>query len=591
MMEILNNKKGLLIANMIVAATLPTLSQQKPNVIVLLTDDQGFGDFSCNGNPVLKTPNLDKLHDESVSFSNFHVAPVSTPTRGQLLTGMDAMHNKACMVPAGRNLMQRDIPTMPQIFKDNGYQTGIFGKWHLGDNYPDRPMDRGFDKCVWFKGWGLASEAEYDNDYYKVRYLDGTKQKLSDKYCTDFWFDEAISWMSDMNKKRKPFFTYLSTNTPHGPFFAPEDDYNFYKQQGLDNNTAAFFGMIKNIDSNMDKLERWLVKNGLKENTIVIVMNDNGGTGGLKIYNANMRGGKGVNYDGGHRAVCFFRWPDGKIGKARTIEEATQIQDLLPTFIDMIGMKQPAKAQFDGTSLKPLLKNTKNNFDDRMFVVQYGGRDKPTKSDGCVVWKSWRLVNGKELYDVSTDPGQKKNVAIAYTVIFDKMKNYYDQWWSKLAGGVDELIPVVIGSKFENPVTLTCNNWLGVDVDNRSRVAEAAGAPRGGTFFIDVAQAGNYTVKLSRWPFHLNRALTLAGPEQAIGGTKLVPGKALAIAKGSVVLNQAAPIDVNSVVDAKYIELEMKLAKGKNHFQAWFSDNAGNALCGAYYVSFERKNN
>ncbi len=588
-MGILNRKKGLLIANMFVAATLPTLSQQKPNVIVLLTDDQGFGDFSCNGNPILKTPNLDKLHDESVSFSNFHVAPVSTPTRGQLLTGMDAIHNKACMVPAGRNLMQRDIPTMPQIFKDNGYQTGIFGKWHLGDNYPDRPMDRGFDKCVWFKGFGLSSEAEYDNDYYQVRYLDGTKTNFSMKYCTDFWFDEAMSWMTEMSKNKQPFFTYLATNTPHGPFFAPEEDYNFYKQQGLDNNTSAFFGMIRNIDKNVEKLDQWLIKNKLKENTIIVVMNDNGGTGGLKVYNANMRGGKGVDYDGGHRASCFFLWPAGKLGKPRTVNEAAQIQDLLPTFIDMIGLKQPTNTDFDGKSLKPLLKDTKNNLNERMLVVQYGGRQKPMKYKGCVVWKSWRLVAGNELYDVSNDPGQVKNVASANPDILKNMKSYYEQWWAKLAAGIDELIPVVVGSKVENPVVLTSNNWIGDDVDNRVRIAEGAGAPRGGYFLLDVAQSGKYLVKLSRWPFHLNRQLTVAGPEQAIGGTKLLPGKALPISKGNITLNKDNVITLNVIPEAKFIEVELPLTKGRNTLQAWFSDQTGKDLCGAYYVSLERK--
>ena len=125
---------------------------QRPNVIVILTDDQGYGDFSCNGNPILQTPELDKFFAESLRFSDFHVSPYCTPTRGQLLSGLDALHNKAATVGTGRDMMRRDIITMPEVFRQNGYKTGIFGKWHLGDNYPDRPMDRGFDKSVWFKG-------------------------------------------------------------------------------------------------------------------------------------------------------------------------------------------------------------------------------------------------------------------------------------------------------------------------------------------------------------------------------------------------------------------------------------------------------
>ncbi|GAB1474039.1 hypothetical protein MASR2M69_14800 [Bacteroidota bacterium] len=154
-------------------------NRQKPNVIIILTDDQGYGDLSCNGNPVLKTPAIDRLQRESFNFTNFHVAPLSTPTRGQLITGMDALRNGAASVLTGRNLLRRDLKTLPQIFKENEYSTGIFGKWHLGDNFPDRPMDRGFNKCIWHKGWGLLSEAEFDNDYYETRCLDSLKVEQS----------------------------------------------------------------------------------------------------------------------------------------------------------------------------------------------------------------------------------------------------------------------------------------------------------------------------------------------------------------------------------------------------------------------------
>jgi len=170
---------------------------KRPNVIIVLSDDQGYGDFSCNGNPILQTPAFDKLYHESIRFSNFHVSPLCTPSRGELMSGLDAMHNLASTVLFGRGILRRDIVTMPEVFKQNGYHTGIFGKWHLGDSYPDRPMDRGFEKCEWFKGWGLLSEAEYDNDYYKTRYLDSLKPVNSDKYCTNLWFDEAMKWMAE----------------------------------------------------------------------------------------------------------------------------------------------------------------------------------------------------------------------------------------------------------------------------------------------------------------------------------------------------------------------------------------------------------
>ncbi|HWS00634.1 MAG TPA: arylsulfatase [Prolixibacteraceae bacterium] len=562
--------------------------ETRPNVIVVLSDDQGYADFSCHGNPVLKTPFLDKLYGESVRFGNFHVAPVCTPTRGQLMTGLDAMHNKACMVPSGRNIMRRDIQTMPEIFRENGYQTGIFGKWHLGDHYPDRPMDRGFQKCIWFKGWGLASEIEYDNDYYAVRYLDSLKISYSGKYCTDFWFSESIKWMDKMVDNKKPFFTYLALNTPHGPLDAPAEDREFYMKSGLERNMASFYGMIRNIDRNMAQLDQWLEMKKIKDNTLIVFMNDNGGTAGVKTYNAGMKGMKGTNDEGGHRAACFIRYPEGNFGKPRTVDYASEIQDLLPTFVDLFGLK--TKSKFDGKSLKPMLTQENKKFGDRMFVVQYGGRIKPQKYYSCVVWDSWRLVENKGLFDLSTDPGQQVNLAEKFPEVLAKMRAFYENWWEGVEPEMENLIPLWIGSAKENPIMLTSNNWMGVDVDNRNVVANASGTPRGGEMKIEVLEAGSYLVELSRWPFHMDRRLTIAGPEKTFAETRLEPGKALPIAFGCFSLNNAEPMIAKSTSEATKISFEVKLAKGKNTIQSWFRDNNGNDLKGAYYVRLTKQN-
>ena len=196
--------------------------RRRPNVIVILTDDQGYGDLSVNGNPVLKTPNIDRLANEGVRFEDFHVAPVCAPTRGQLMTGNDCLHNLASSVTAGRTVPRRDMPNMAELYKRAGYATGLFGKWHLGHVYPDRPMDRGFDKAIWFKGWGLQSEDEFDNDYDRPRYLDGSVEKQADAYCTDFWFREATAWMDSQRRERKPFFAFIPTNAPHLPMWPPD---------------------------------------------------------------------------------------------------------------------------------------------------------------------------------------------------------------------------------------------------------------------------------------------------------------------------------------------------------------------------------
>jgi arylsulfatase len=570
------------------ANTDPIPKQPRPNVIIVLSDDQGYGDFSCHGNPVLKTPALDRMFNESVRFSNFHVAPLCTPTRGQLMTGMDAMNNKASTVITGRGLMRRDITIMPEIFRQNGYKTGIFGKWHLGDSYPDRPMDRGFEKNIWTKGWGLLSESEYDNDYYKTRYLDNFDTVYSDKYCTDLWFDKAMDWMGELKNSNEPFFAYIPLNAPHGPFYSLEEDARPYHAQVKDSAAANFLGMVANIDRNMGRLDEWLIKNGLKENTIVIFMNDNGGTAGVKVYNAGMRGEKTSIYDGGHRAACFISGPEAIIGKARNIKDATEIQDLLPTFIDILSFKQNHKNTFDGKSLKPILQNGKS-FKERMFVVQYTGKEKPEKYYSCVVMDDWRLVGENELYNITDDPGQQKDVASSFPDIQRKMKKYYEQWWTKLEPTIFEFVPVVIGSPNENPVTITSNSWAGAGgINTQWGVAQAAGNPRGGLWHLLATENGTYQLELSRWPFHIDRELTLAGPATAVGGTKLREGKKLAIAAGALSMDNGDVLTFASKPGDTKISMEMQLAKGRHELKAWFVDKNGKELCGAYYVRIRK---
>lgn len=591
--------KGKLIASSILfcmlvygyAARAQSSREKKLNVIIILSDDQGYGDFSCYGNPVLKTPALDKLYNESIRFSNFHVTPLCTPTRGELITGLDALHNKAMTVGTGRNILRRDIVTMPEVFRENGYRTGIFGKWHLGDNYPDRPMDRGFEKSIWFKGWGLLSEAEFDNDYYKTRYLDDIETKYSDKYCTDLWFDEAMKWMGEIAEKKQSFFVYLPTNAPHGPYYAPKEDYEFYKNKVEDSATAKFFGMIRNLDKNMDRLEKWLQENKLKENTVIVFMNDNGGTGGVKLYNAGMRGKKGSNYEGGHRAACFIKWPDGIIANNRTVHFATQIQDLFPTFMDLLNLKTKAPQKLDGISLKSALIDNGRKLDDRMFVVQYGGDNLPQKYFSCVVWNSWRLVGENELYDISEDSAQQNNLAAANPDVLKKMQDFYQSWWNKTQPGINKFVPLVVGSKYENPVTLTSDSWAdSFYVNTQWKVAQAGGSLKGGVWHIEVVKGGKYKIELSRWPFHLERNLTEIGPGTAIGGTALRKGKAIGIEFGCVSLDSASPLIFEKKNgDATKITVEMNIPEGEHTIQCWFRDEKGLDVCGAYYLRLEKK--
>jgi len=570
------------------AVSIQTTAADRPNVIILFTDDQGYGDLSVHGNPILKTPNFDKLHGESVRFSNFHVSPVCTPSRGELMTGLYALRNKAGMVPAGRNLMRRDIVTMPEVFAANDYATGLFGKWHLGDSYPHRPMDRGFQRVVWHKGWGLASEIEYDNDYYYTRYYDEMEVKYSDRFCANLWFDKAMEWMDEQIDNEQPFFTYLALNTPHSPFHSLEKDFQKYKDKVKDPNVAHFFGLISNADQNYARLDRWMADRKIRDNTIIVYMNDNGTSKGDRIFNAGMRGKKGSGYDGGHRAICFIRWPNGEFGKPRTIDYPSCISDILPTMVDLLDFTvPPTGSKFDGVSLKPVLINPDKTYEDRKLIVQFGGRQRPEKYfRSCVVWDHWRLNGEGELYDLSKDPGQENDVSAQFPKITRELKAYYDDYWASIEDSIEVVEPVLIGHDKEPYTDLTCNNWVEVDFDNRERVA--GGKSMGGIWQIEVQKSGKYKVRLSRWPFYLDRALTIKGPATTIGGMPIFEGTAFPITGGSVSIDGLKP-NLGEVNDANtFIELEIELQTGSHTAQGWFLDADGKKLAGAFYGRFEK---
>src|SRR5699024_7838388 len=348
----------------------------KPNVIIILTEDQGYGDLSAHGNPVLETPNIDKLHEESIRFTDFHVAPMCTPTRSQLMTGQDALSTGAFIACCGFALLDEELPTMADIFKANNYETGLFGKWHLGDNYPYRAMDRGFKETVMLKGWGITSTADYwNNDYFDDYYWNNGQLKQYEGYVTDVWFSEAMSWMRKQAEKGRPFFSYLAINTPHAPLYVPDEYRQIYLDKGLSEDLSSYFGMIANIDENLGRLNKFLKETGLKDNTILIFMTDNGTYSMVaNYYNAGMRGTKDSLYEGGHRVPFFLRWPEGKLKTPRDISTLTQVQDLFPTLVDLAGLESSI-SNFDGTSLVPLLTGeSPGSIENRMLVIQYGSQ-------------------------------------------------------------------------------------------------------------------------------------------------------------------------------------------------------------------------
>lgn len=555
-------------------ACIPASGADRPNILVVLVDDAGYGDFGCHGHPFLKTPNIDRLQRESIRLTDFHVAPMCTPTRGQLLTGVDAVRNGATSVTGGRSFLRPELPTLPGILAGAGYQTGIFGKWHLGDNFPHRPMDKGFRTAVWIKGWGFTSAPEFANSHFDGRYYRGDQTLRFQGYITDFCFDEAMAWMKASQAKQEPFFCYIPLHAAHTPHQVPERFAAPYRE--IAGRAAEFFGMLANIDENMGRLEQFLQASGLRDNTLCIFMTDNGGTAGVRFYNANMRGKKTEFYEGGHRVPAFIRWPAGNLRAAGDVALPTQIQDLAPTLLEFAGL--PAgEARFDGVSLAGLLRGTAPSVPERMFVVQYS-RAKLEKWECAVVWNEWRLVHGTELYRISTDPNQKTDLAKAQPEIVGRLRAHYEDWWRGLGSKVNEFVPVTIGSPAQPQVELTSADWQDVYCDNSDHIRQAVGGPRGGVWHLLVSHAGEYEIILRRWPAELDLPLTASQGAES---------QALPIAAARIRIadrESQAPASGN----AKEIKLQVRLPSGPTQLQAWFQDGKGNDLCGAFYATLRR---
>jgi arylsulfatase A-like enzyme len=564
------------------AAPAGSAPARRPNVIILLTDDQGYGDLSCHGNPVLKTPNLDRLHDQGIRLTDFHVAPMCTPTRGQLMTGRDALHTGASSVCAGRSFIRRGTPTMAEVFASSGYRTAHFGKWHLGDSYPNLPHQRGFQETVYHLGWGITSIADlWENDYFDGRFRHNGTLRQYKGYCTDVWFGLAMDWIRQQKGRDEPFFLYLPTNAPHGPLWCPDS----YKEPYQGKGPAAFFGMIANIDENLGKLDDLLSEAGLRDDTILIFFNDNGGTAGVNVYNAGMRGRKTQYYEGGHRAACFIRWPNGGLRAPRDLDALTEVQDLLPTLIDLCGLRAPEGARFEGTSLAGLLRGTTDTLPDRTLVVQYGQR--PVKWDSAVMRGKWRLVRGKELYDLKADPGQANDVASRHPDVVVGLRAYYETWWDGVLPTLDDFSPISVGSDRENPVALTAADWANVYCDNMSNVRE--GINRNGPWHLLVERDGTYEVELRRWPREADAAMAAPVPAfKAVDGG-LPAGKALPVARARLKLGD---LDETKPVgpEDKGVTFTLAMKAGtKLPMQTWLYDAEGKELCGAYFAYVLRK--
>ncbi len=428
------------------------LAGKKPNIVFILTDDQGYGDISAHGNPILKTPNMDRLHKEGLRFTDFHVSPTCAPTRSALFTGRHEFKNGVTHTILERERLTLKATTLAQVLKGSGYTTGIFGKWHLGDEPDHWPSARGFDEMFIHGAGGIGQTYPGScgdapgNSYFGPTILhNGTFEKTKD-YCTDVLFNQATKWIGDVKGKDQPFFCYIPTNAPHAPLDVLPADEARYKDKVKEARVAKYFGMVANIDDNIGKLLGKLKEWNLEKDTLLVFMNDNGGTAGVPVFNAGMRGSKGSPWLGGTRASSFWRWP-GTITPA-DCDRLTAHIDFFPSIAELAGAKlsDDVKKQVEGRSLVPLLENPKADWAERTLITHVGRWPKSAKVDdykyaNCSIrsprWHMVSAVKGKakgkwELFDLSVDPGEKTDVSAQHPDVMKKLRAEYDAWWASL---------------------------------------------------------------------------------------------------------------------------------------------------------------
>lgn len=490
------------------------LSAAPPNVLLIITDDQGYGDFSIHGNPHVRTPNIDRLGHEGVRFDRFYVNSFCAPTRAALLTGRWPLRTGCHGVTHNREAMRPSEVTLAEALKSSGYRTACIGKWHNGEQFPFTPAGQGFDHVFGFNNghW---------NDYFDVTLLRGAQHEETKGYITDVLTDDAMQFITA--HQEEPFFCYLAYNAPHSPYQVPDKHYEKFRAKGFDEKVAAFYGMCENIDDNVGRLLAHLDSLKLAQNTIVLFLTDNGGTAGVKTYNAGMRGGKTSVHEGGSRVPLFIRWPAAK-WEPHVVKPITSHIDVLPTIMDLCEVKVPDCPEIDGVSLRPLLEMWADAPWPERILFTHNPIDETNKFPGAVRTQRHRLVReikgsggGSkakanddsatpwQLYDMEADPGQEKDVAKEHPEIVKQLSAAYDAWFADISRDGLRRFPIPVGHAEHNPVELHApqafydkplhfasgpgfaNDWLTGWTDKNAKVR----------FEIEVVAAGDYDVELA----------------------------------------------------------------------------------------------
>ena len=570
--------------------------ESHPNVILVITDDQRYGDLGCTENPWIQTPNIDGFYQESIRLTDFHVSPLCTPTRGAIMTGRRPVRNGAWATTWGRSILGRDERTIANVFQDAGYRTGMFGKWHLGDNYPFRPQDRGFETVVAHRGGGVGNTPDFwGNNYFDDTYFRNGAPESFEGCCTDVWFNEAKSFITA--HRDEPLFAYIATNAPHFPYLVADRYAERYRGND-DIPEPEFYGMIANIDENFGQLRTHLDHLGIEHDTILIFMTDNGSSGGCELdteghvirgYNAGMRGKKGSYYSGGHRVPFFIRWPTGGVVGPRHVDEMGLHVDILPTLAAMCGIVEDRHEELDGENLADIIRGNSDRLPgERSHFIQYRQHtDPPEKWTNAVITRKWRLIYGRELYDIKADPGERHDISEREPGVVDRLRSEFENWWNVIEPRIHAYQAVVLGSHKANPVRLDAFDVTGDVAWAQSQIAAAVRSS--GTWRVSFERPGRYRFELRRWPLELEMSINEELPEEQFSALAqygpetrssfISPNKA-----GLKIFGDEIELEVGANAAVATFDIERTR---ECDLEAWFADDRGN-IYGAYYVYVER---
>jgi len=506
----------------------------RPNIVLVMTDDQGYGDLGVAGNPVLDTPQIDRFASEATAVDPFYVSPICTATRASLMTGRYHYRTRAFDTWRGHSMMEPEERTVAELLREAGYATGIFGKWHLGDNYPMRAMDQGFDESLVLRGGGLnqpSEPLENAGRYTNPVLLHNGDLIETDGYVTDVLFDAAIDWIESAHDAGRPFFAYVSTNAPHGPYYdVPENLYQKYRTRDLTavlsgheakrDELARIYAMIENIDQNFGRLLRKLDSMQIARDTLVIFMSDNGPN--FHRHPESMRGEKGSVLEAGIRSPFYARWPV-RIAAGGTVDSVAAHIDVMPTLLEVAGIAVPHDPALDGRSLLPLLDSQTReaaaaDWPDRMLVFQSHRGSRPVRYwNFAVRGPRWKLVRpsgfkqqaaatGFELYDMTQDPQERTDLAAQRPDLVSKFKAAYDEWFDDVTTTRPDNFAaprIVIGTEHETTTVLTWQDWEPTQgtrwgVQGRWQLHVAAAGRFDAEIRLTKATAGRATLRIGK---------------------------------------------------------------------------------------------